>query len=218
MKKILLGLMSVLLCLGLMGSAFAYFTDVVTSTGNTFTAGTLPDLLILDSGTWDPDGFANSVDHTWEMSILFNGVMIPGTSEVTNNVLLQEVGGNIPANHVEVAFTDSISPNTLLPQALGKWLHVTQWMYGSYNMLNRITATPGWDVNGNGFIDLDDLVRSVPINAAGGPLDNLPTPVQLGIFASMSMTIAFDAGATNDVQGATLTMVVTFSLMQSASQ
>jgi spore coat-associated protein N len=41
MKKILVIIMACVLCLGLIGSAFAYFSDTETSTGNTFTAGTL---------------------------------------------------------------------------------------------------------------------------------------------------------------------------------
>lgn len=41
MKKILIALMSVVLCLGLVGGAFAYFTDVVDSEDNVMTAGTL---------------------------------------------------------------------------------------------------------------------------------------------------------------------------------
>lgn len=41
MKKILFTLMVCVLCLGLVGGAFAYFSDTETSTGNTFTAATL---------------------------------------------------------------------------------------------------------------------------------------------------------------------------------
>ncbi len=42
MKKILVSLMAIALVIGLVGAgAFAYFSDVETSTGNTFTAGTL---------------------------------------------------------------------------------------------------------------------------------------------------------------------------------
>lgn len=47
MKKILITVMAVALCLGLMGGAFAYFSDVETSEGNTFTAGTI-DLALND--------------------------------------------------------------------------------------------------------------------------------------------------------------------------
>jgi predicted ribosomally synthesized peptide with SipW-like signal peptide len=41
MKKVLIALMVCVLALGLMGSAFAYFTSTATATANTFTAGTV---------------------------------------------------------------------------------------------------------------------------------------------------------------------------------
>jgi predicted ribosomally synthesized peptide with SipW-like signal peptide len=41
MKKVLFAIMAIVLCVGLMGSAFAYFTDSATSANNSFTAGTL---------------------------------------------------------------------------------------------------------------------------------------------------------------------------------
>jgi predicted ribosomally synthesized peptide with SipW-like signal peptide len=40
-KKIIFSLLAVALCVGMIGSAFAYFTDVETSSGNTMSAGTL---------------------------------------------------------------------------------------------------------------------------------------------------------------------------------
>lgn len=40
MKKLLLSALAIILAMGLMGSAFAYFSDTETSEGNTFTAGT----------------------------------------------------------------------------------------------------------------------------------------------------------------------------------
>ena len=53
MKKILVSLMAILLAVGLVGAgAFAYFNDTETSTGNTFTAGTL-DLTV--DGQNDPN-------------------------------------------------------------------------------------------------------------------------------------------------------------------
>jgi predicted ribosomally synthesized peptide with SipW-like signal peptide len=41
MKKILLLLMAVVVCVGLIGAAFAYFTDTQSSAANSFTAGTV---------------------------------------------------------------------------------------------------------------------------------------------------------------------------------
>lgn len=52
MKRILFSLMAVVLCLGLMGGAFAYFSDVETSEDNTFTAGTI-DLAVNDENPWE---------------------------------------------------------------------------------------------------------------------------------------------------------------------
>jgi predicted ribosomally synthesized peptide with SipW-like signal peptide len=51
MKKILIISMACVLCLGLIGGAFAYFTDTETSTGNAFTAGA-NDLQISNGGPW----------------------------------------------------------------------------------------------------------------------------------------------------------------------
>jgi predicted ribosomally synthesized peptide with SipW-like signal peptide len=39
MKKVLFAIMAIVLCVGLIGGAFAYFTDTQASTGNTFTSG-----------------------------------------------------------------------------------------------------------------------------------------------------------------------------------
>jgi predicted ribosomally synthesized peptide with SipW-like signal peptide len=41
MKKLLFTIMACVVCLGLVGGAFAYFSDTETSNGNSFTAGTL---------------------------------------------------------------------------------------------------------------------------------------------------------------------------------
>jgi predicted ribosomally synthesized peptide with SipW-like signal peptide len=207
--------MAVILAIGMIGSAFAYFQDSDTSETNSFTAGTL-GLQIWDDGDWDSDGWADTVDRTWEMSN-----MVPGTSQVTNFVLLRETG-SIPGNHIEIAFTDSIVPAPLLPQDMAEWLEIDQLQYAYVNLKGALTGTPGWDVNGNGFLDLDDIVRSAALNAPGGPLDNLPPPnlfggLVLGM-ANMHMTVKFNAGATNDIQGAALTLVVTFTLNQNSSQ
>lgn len=52
MKKILFSVMALVLVIGLVGAgAFAYFSDTETSTGNTFTAGTL-DISVNDQNPW----------------------------------------------------------------------------------------------------------------------------------------------------------------------
>jgi predicted ribosomally synthesized peptide with SipW-like signal peptide len=53
MKKILIISMACILCLGLIGGAFAYFSDVETSAANTFTAGTLAIQIADDNEGWN---------------------------------------------------------------------------------------------------------------------------------------------------------------------
>ncbi len=197
--------------MGMIGSALAYFSDVATSTGNTFTAGML-GLQIMDDGAWNPETWTDTVHRTWEMTN-----MVPGESEVTNWCMLRETG-NVFGNHIEIAFSDNVEPSPpLAPQDMARWLQITAWMYDDVNMVRAITHTTGWDVNSNGILDLDDVVRSTAINAPGGPLDNL-TPPHAYTYSNTHMTVAFNGGAGNTCQGATFTLVVTFTLMQSSSQ
>ena len=84
MKKILFAVMAVVLCLGLMGGAFAYFTDVEKSTGNTMSAGTL-DLEIADNN----EGYSNN-PVTASYSSPAN--LAPGETFETGPVYLKNVG------------------------------------------------------------------------------------------------------------------------------
>ena len=228
-KKLLFSLMAVALCSGMVGSSFAYFTDVETSTGNTFTAGTL-GLEIKDDSTWDPDPWGDGVDQTWKMDL-----MEPGVSFVTNYVAMREVG-SIPGDHIEISFSSTIDEQTDPPgfnpvetdsnpvsetEDLAKWLEVMSMLYSSNDLKWEITGpgfTPGWDINGNGWLDLDDLARSPAIIADHGPLDDLNPPHLTGGEASFHMTVMFHAEATNDIQGDILTTIVSFTLNQHSSQ
>ena len=221
--------MAVVLCLGMVGSSFAYFTDMETSKANTFTMGTL-DLEIRDNVALDPDGWEDGLNQTWTM-----GPIEPGISYVTNDLTLREVG-TIAGNHVEITFDSAIDEQTAPPgvnplvtdsnpvslaQDLGKWLEVTSMLYSSDDLIWRITGldfTPGWDVNGNGWLDLDDLVRSPAITADHGPLDDLLPPNLTGGEGSFYMTVVFRTEATSDVSGDVLTTVVSFTLNHNASQ
>ena len=71
MRKIVFGLIAILLAVGLVGGgAFAYLTDSETSTGNAFTAGTL-DLQVVS-----PYGGESYPDFTPTQT--YNGLDIPG--------------------------------------------------------------------------------------------------------------------------------------------
>jgi predicted ribosomally synthesized peptide with SipW-like signal peptide len=83
-KKILFAGIACVLCLGLIGGAFAYFTDVETSTGNAMTAGTL-NIQIADSD----QGYRDTA-----VSATFNSPpgLYPGETFTTGPVYLKNVG------------------------------------------------------------------------------------------------------------------------------
>jgi len=83
-KKLLFGLIAVAMVVAMIGSAFAYFTDVETSTGNVFQAGTL-DIQIQDSN----EGPTNSVVSA---SFVSPANLLPGNVFETNPVYLKNVG------------------------------------------------------------------------------------------------------------------------------
>ena len=84
MKKILFAVMACVLCLGLMGGAFAWFTDVEKSTGNTMGAGTL-DIEI-------SDGTVAYSNNPVIATFTSPAGLAPGDSFTTNPVYLKNVG------------------------------------------------------------------------------------------------------------------------------
>jgi predicted ribosomally synthesized peptide with SipW-like signal peptide len=85
MKKLLFSLMAVILCVGIMGSAFAYFTDVETSVNNNLQAGTL-NMKIADIDEGWQDGTPASA------SIQSPAGWAPGQSFVTDPISFQNAG------------------------------------------------------------------------------------------------------------------------------
>lgn len=84
MKKVLFSLMAVAMAIGLVGSAFAYFTDVEKSTGNVMGAGTL-DIQIADSN----QGYGDTA-----VTASFNSPddLAPGQTFNTGIVYIRNVG------------------------------------------------------------------------------------------------------------------------------
>lgn len=83
MKKILFSLLAVVMCVGMIGSAFAYFTDVETSQDNVFQAGTL-NIQIKDNN----EGFRDTpVSASYSISGL-----APGQTFETDAVYLKNIG------------------------------------------------------------------------------------------------------------------------------
>lgn len=77
--------MAVALCVGMIGSAFAYFSDVETSQGNTFTAGTLA-MRIADNNEGWFDGAP--VSASWQSPSNW----APGETITTGIIRLENVG------------------------------------------------------------------------------------------------------------------------------
>ena len=214
MKKLLLSILVIFLVIGLVGAGtLAWFQDTETSTGNTFTAGTL-DLKVSD---WN-EGFGDGVSATWVMTNMTPRVTSVGPLSVN----LQN-SGTIAADHVEVSFNHSIDEATnpvesdtnpaSTPGEMARWIEITQMTYNGTNFLTNHT-----DANGNGFFDLEDVTLPPYTNEAG-LLDNLPPPPpNSGGTRTFTMALKFNAGATNDIQGDTLITTLTFTLNQHASQ
>jgi len=205
--------MAIVLVLGLVGvGAFAYFGDAETSIGNAFTAGTL-DLKVSDTN----EGYGDGVSATWTMSN-----MQPGVDTVGPYTVSLQNSGSLAGNHVEISFSHSIddtpdvesdtNPDSV-PADMAEWIEITSMSYSGSDF-----ATGYTDANGNGFFDLDDVTW--PAYAAeGGILDNHPAPApNNGGTRTFTMALRFNAGATKDIQGDTLTTVVTFTLNQDSSQ
>jgi len=213
-RKFLIPALATALVIGLvMAGTWAYFSDAETSSGNTFTAGTL-DLKVSD---WN-EGFGDGVTATWSMSNMTPGVTTVGPF----SVLLQN-SATIAADHVEIGFSHSIdeatnpvesdtNPNSTSGE-MARWIEITSMTYNGVDL--KATYT---DANSNGFFDLEDVTLS-PYTAVGGPLDNLlPPPPNSGGTRFFMMALKFNAGATNDIQGDVLITTVTFTLNQDASQ
>lgn len=216
MRRILFAALALVLAIGgLVGAGtLAYFSDTATSSGNSFTAGNL-DLKVSDAN----EGFGDGVSATWVMSNMTPGVTTVGPLSVN----LQN-SGSLAANHVQISFSHSIdeasnpvesdtNPASTAGQ-MAKWIEIVSMTYNGTNFL----TLPYTDANINGFFDLEDLTLS-PYTDVGGPLDNLVVPAPLGAGTrTFTMALKFNAGATNDIQGDTLTTVVTFALNQDSAQ
>jgi len=106
-KKILFSLMAITLVIGLVGAgAFAYFSDTETSTGNSFTAGTL-DLKVNGSDVFVPYAVANlkpGESRGTDTYSISNTGSLPGTlSFKVTNVTTNENGVIEP----EIAASDA---------------------------------------------------------------------------------------------------------------
>ena len=228
MKKILLSLSIITAVAAIViGGTFAYFSDVETSNGNVFTAGTL------DLKTNDADG----VTATWVLAD-----MAPGGASVTGSMVLKNTG-TVAGDHVEISVVNTPIENGINePECAaygGTWdgsictggtpvndidkkLKITAMTYTGTSLipadLNTICGGVAYDANQNGYLDLDDL-EAASWTGEGCQLDNLAIPDTGGATPkTFSMTVQLDSSTDNNYQTDQNTMVITFVLNQDSTQ
>jgi predicted ribosomally synthesized peptide with SipW-like signal peptide len=168
-KKVLFALVAVVLAIGMVGSAFAYFTDTVNSNTNVMTAGTLA-VSIADNN--EPASLI-AVSHSFDLS-----GMAPGNTYETGAVLLQNTGSiNIPAlygrfgNLSNYAFGDQLKLAYYATSIDG-----ANWIYQSFldgAIFNNGTilptdgtiAAPGGSANADAYINFWNF--TTPFVSAG---------------------------------------------------
>jgi len=95
MKKILIAVMAVVMVIAMIGSAFAYFTDVRTTNDNTFTAGTLT-MQIKDN---NEDYQAGPITASYS-----KGNLAPGQTFTTDPITLKN-NGSLDINRIYARFS-----------------------------------------------------------------------------------------------------------------
>jgi predicted ribosomally synthesized peptide with SipW-like signal peptide len=234
MKKILFLSLVCILAIGLVGGAFAYFTDVEYSTGNTMGAGTL-DIQIGDND----EGYSNS-----PVSATFNSPinLAPGQTFTTNAVYLKNVGTSdirwIWARFCNLVESDGINTDAenAAPPAtdISKYLKLVSVFESndggvSYveSVFNAATANAFlnyWNTRGASFtldgeISLNDLyvardygsgdkVTSIVLLNDSAHFPNPALPA--GSIASFKFTFQLSEAVTNAYRGDTATFDVNF--------
>jgi len=206
MRKILTAIFVVGLVATIAGvGIYAYFSDTETSTGNTFTAGTL-DLKTIDG---DEQTWKDGVTATWTATNMKPGDSFPFAVE---SVGLSRAGTITPGS-LEITCDYSVieeSPQTEAdtdpytnahPDDMAKQTIITRFKYNGIDYLDSIT-----DFDGDGKKTFYDLKNS--------PVTGLPIPVVTdgGTFFRLSVKFSEDAG--NDFQGDTFNLTMIFTLKQ----
>lgn len=226
MKKILFSLMAVVLVLGLMGSAFAYFTDVEKSVNNTFTAGTL-DMQIQDNNQGPTDSPVSA-------SFISPAGLAPGQQFTTDPVTFSNIG-SIDIRYIFGKFdvTSQTEPgmeDQIVLKSYGEWSSNSAWVGASdetvdgdgywvesFNAANANAYLAFWGLPQDDSISLADLEAGTPAGSStktgmwffdSQVTSNSPLPVS-GT-AQLRFTFEFLPTATNEYQGAGVTFDVYF--------
>jgi predicted ribosomally synthesized peptide with SipW-like signal peptide len=226
MKKILIAVMAVVMVIAMIGSAFAYFTDVENSNSNVFQAGTL-NMQIQDNNEGPLDG---------AVTASFNSPagLAPGQIFTTDPVTFRNVGSmGIPYIFARFVITSEEQTNLAKQFILlnyeekssnGAWVPssdqttVGGWSRETFDTNNADDYLSYWSLPTDGSISLRDLVDGTPAGASqktgmwffdsDGSTANPACPV-CG-WAQVRFTFQFLPTATNEFQGKSVTFNVNF--------
>lgn len=213
MSRILLSLVTIFAVVAsAIGVTLAYWSDSGQSTGNTFAAGTL-DLKLSDTNETNAD----NVTVTWSGS-----AMTPGGSTVTGNLLVRNVG-NPAADHVHFTVANTMTEagsgvGTSSASPMDRNLRITGLSYDGSSVVGYLS-----DVNGNGFIDLDDWENTASPGLGDHTGSVVPTDgtlplADLNTDHTLSLTVQLDSTSPDANQGDSAASVITATLHQADAQ
>jgi predicted ribosomally synthesized peptide with SipW-like signal peptide len=179
MKKILFSLIAILVCIGLVGGAFAWFSDADTSEENTFTAGVLD----LEMRRYSPDQTAWSYEHIAALAYASN--MAPGVEVGPWDIRFRNGGTmdgkvriTLSYGNYDVTGYGEYASDLVGPHAYAKKLVVNRSYLDAYSE----NKAPYWaaqiiGVYGNAAAAVSDgaIVDATPVDYYGDPMPYLPT-------------------------------------------
>jgi len=208
MRKILTAIFVIGLVATIAGAGiYAYFSDTETTAGNTFSAGTVGHLKIMN---WDELTWRDGVTATWTATNMKPGDNFPFDMELVG---LSRVVGTITPSSLQITCNYNVieeTPQTESdtdphtnehPDAMAKQMIITRFKYNGTDYVDSIT-----DFDGDGQKTFYDLKNS--------PVTGLPIPYagDVAIFFRLSVKFSEDAG--NDFQGDTFDLTMIFTLKQ----
>lgn len=223
MRKLLIILLAVTMTLGMVGGAFAYFSDTETSSGNTFTAGTL-DLTYTVDGSTGYSGWASVVmDDSSGTHVVFSNIS-PGDSGkidwyVTND---GSIDGSLDMTFVRINDNDNsiTEPEDLVWGGIGDGDGTSDGDLDRY-MYVRLQADLNHDTN---FTTDEYLQNSAmmgqlePYNSPAELLSNYDLSPGETLWIQFAWRIDPDIPGVDDniIQSDSFELVLDFELLQNA--
>lgn len=212
MKKILITVMAICLVGGLIGGAFAYFSDTESTGNNTFTAGTL-DLEVKVG--------AGSFENPWTTTAITAGPMVPGAAADTVDLAVKNSGTIAGDLYMRITgVTDSGGATTyptVGPKCSSEPEYVAEGGPGSWAAIDDISTKITLTCTGTGVTATHIEGQTLAVAAGNGY--GSPSAVKVADLATGGeVTITLGGSlpntVTNEYQGDVSTFTVEFYLAQ----